>query len=59
MKNVKERMEKLGWHGVIESIMTVHDVPFSNKPEELIPSEHELAVLRKGFDKWFSDQRRQ
>lgn len=59
MKTTKERMIERGWSGVVKTIMTIHDVPFSNNPEELIPTDHELAMLRKGFNKWFDKQKNQ
>lgn len=55
MNNVNERMKKLRWN-VVKTTMTIHDVPFRDNPQEVIPTEHELEVMRNGFDSWLKQQ---
>jgi len=54
--NSTERMKKLGWGGVVPATMTVHDVPFKNNPQEVVPTEDELDNLRNSFDSWMEAQ---
>jgi len=56
MNDTTKRMKQLGWTGIVETVMTVHDVPFSDNPDELIPTEDELDTLRNGFDSWMEGQ---
>lgn len=48
-------MKKLGWN-IVKTTMTIHDVPFKNKPQEVIPTEQELEIMRNGFDHWLKRQ---
>lgn len=48
-------MKKLRWN-VVKTTMTIHDVPFRDNPQEVIPTEHELEVMRNGFDSWLKQQ---
>lgn len=52
----KERMQQMGWGGIVQTTMTIHDVPFTNNPQEVIPTEQELDNLRSGFDAWMEKQ---
>jgi len=44
-----------GWK-VFTTIMITDDIPFKDKPEELIPTEEDLDELRNGFDSWMERQ---
>jgi hypothetical protein len=52
----EDRMKELGWGGVVKTSMTIHDVPFKNNPQEVVPTEEELNTLRDGFDSWMERQ---
>lgn len=54
--NTDDRMKSLGWGGLVATTMTVHDVPFKNNPQEVIPTEAELESQRNGFDAWMEAQ---
>lgn len=50
-----ERMNALGW-SVVKTTMTIHDVPFTTNPQQVIPTEQELEDLRDGFEAWLETQ---
>jgi hypothetical protein len=54
--NTSEKMKELGWGGIVETTMTIHDVPFTTNPQEVVPTEEELETLRDGFDAWMERQ---
>ena len=54
--NTTDRMKELGWGGVVQTTMTIHDVPFMDNAQEVIPTEEELETLRSGFDAWMEAQ---
>ena len=49
-------MKELGWGGVVNTTMTVYDVPFTINPQEVVPTEQELEDLRDGFSAWMEAQ---
>ena len=55
MGNTVERMKELGWK-VVDTTMTIHDVPFKYNPQEVVPTETELEKMRDGFDNWMKRQ---
>lgn len=55
MSTVSDRMKALEWGGVVPTTMTIHDVPFTTNPLELVPTETELQEQRSGFDVWFEN----
>ena len=54
-KSTRNEMRKRGW-SVVKTTMTIHDVPFLNDPEEVLPTEKELEMLRNNFDSWMEKQ---
>jgi len=48
-------MKELGW-SVVDTTMTIHDVPFTDNPQEVVPTEQELESLRADFDDWMEAQ---
>jgi len=48
-------MKELGW-SVVDTTMTIHDVPFTTNPQEVVPTEQELEAMRDGFDAWMEAQ---
>ena len=50
-----QRMKDRGW-SVVKTTMTIHDIPFKNNPEEIIPTEFELDEIRNGFNVWMEQQ---
>lgn len=51
-----DKAAKMGWGGMVNTTMTIHDVPFEDNPLEVIPTEEELDELRNGFDEWLNNQ---
>ena len=54
--SASDKVKKMGWGGVVQTTMTVHDVPFKHNPQEVVPTEAELEALRNNFDSWMEAQ---